>query len=613
MLNQLSTRQWPLPGYPGDFPFFGPMVVNPVILKTSNSALNVPGVALTYQSGSTTNAVAGGTGVFAGILSNKNTQPYDGNLPTGPVLNIPNDTPTFATSLSTGVYATLSTTARVGDGVAFNTSTGVLAAAPGGVVPNGHTVIPGAVIFRQNVDAAGTVGIVQMLSYVTPVAAPASAILYPEKIASMLAAIKNSGTQRVAIADHSMSIRMGAGSNGTTALDWNDTAFSTLSLIPRASAAINAQYGGSFARGIEVPSSLAGTNPFFTLGGGATILGKQAAASGTCGQAVSLVGGGTGTYAFTINGGVAGQKVRVYGYTTGGVGGVIPRYSMSGANTQATAALPASTTANPVPGITYYWYSTDITLTNAGNTTITLLAPSAAGQSFVVGAVDPDYKTTPGLTIHRASQAGETVATVIGASIDNTDTQPAVAGGQWIGSTAGNAAFRSAQTDSLTTRLGVVGVFAGTPVNDILTYANNAGAYGYLWTLADHKRHLKNYVDAMAARSLPVLFVLDIIRNPATTAVVSPQSTPYTQSDIIAIYKEVAAESTNCAVLDLFELLYPTGTEAQRYAAQVADTSRWLAAEATGTGYAPAYVHPGPTGHTLYGNTLAAQIIAAAN
>lgn len=166
MLNQLSTRQWPLPGYAGDFPFFGPMVVKPVILKTSNSALNVPGVALTFQNGSTTNAVAGGAGVFAGILSNKNTQPYDGNLPTGPVLNIPNDTPTFATSLTTGVYATLSTTARVGDGVAFNTSTGVLAAAPGGVAPNGHTVIPGAVIFRRNVDAAGAVGIVQLSSYV---------------------------------------------------------------------------------------------------------------------------------------------------------------------------------------------------------------------------------------------------------------------------------------------------------------------------------------------------------------------------------------------------------------------------------------------------------------
>lgn len=162
MLNQLSTRQWPLPGYPGDFPFFGPMVVKPVILKTSNAALNVPGVALTFQNGSTTNAIAGGSGVFAGILSNKNTQPYDGNLPTGPVLNIPNDTPTFATSLITGVYATLSTTARVGDGVAFNTSTGVLAAAPGGVVPNGHTLIAGAVIFRRNVDAAGTAGIVML-------------------------------------------------------------------------------------------------------------------------------------------------------------------------------------------------------------------------------------------------------------------------------------------------------------------------------------------------------------------------------------------------------------------------------------------------------------------
>lgn len=191
MLNQLSTRQWPLPGYPGDFPFFGPMVVNPVILKTSNSALNVPGVALTYQNGSTTNAVAGGTGVFAGILSNKNTQPYDGNLPTGPVLNIPNDTPTFATSFSTGVYATLSTTARVGDGVAFNTSTGVLAAAPGGVAPNGHTVIPGAVIFRQNVDAAGTVGIVQMLNYVTPAeAVGVDVLIYGATWQGVVAAIK---------------------------------------------------------------------------------------------------------------------------------------------------------------------------------------------------------------------------------------------------------------------------------------------------------------------------------------------------------------------------------------------------------------------------------------
>lgn len=434
---------------------------------------------------------------------------------------------------------------------------------------------------------------------------PQSDILYASKISGLLAAMKSSNTQRVSIPVHSMSIAVGAGTKGPTSSDYGEVEFSTLSIYAKASAQLNTARGGAFARGIETISSLSGDNPFFTRGGGATVLAKQASVGGTCGQAVSLAGGGTATVSFPMTSAAAGQVVKLYGYTTGNVAGVIPRYSLSGANTQATTALPASTTANPVsnPAATlgYFWYETTLTMANAGTTTVTLLAPTAAGQSFVIYAVDPDYKTTPGLTFHRASQAGETIATNIGASIDDTDTLPA--GGNWQ-TGANRAAFRSGQTDSLTVRLGAAGVIAGADINDILAYSNNAGAYAYGWTIADHTRHLTNYVNAMASRGLQVLFVLGGLRAPDTPAIVSGAGTPYTQTDVINAYKAVAAASTNAAVLDL-TARFSGATEALKFAAQTSNPSDWLAVES------PRYVHPSAQRHASDGAYIATQIAAA--
>ena len=438
---------------------------------------------------------------------------------------------------------------------------------------------------------------------VTPAELPASDILYAEKIPALLAAFKSASSQRVNIAAHGMSIWVGAGAIGGTSTTWSE-AWATDGLIGRCSAAINAARGGVMGRGVETVSSMGGTNPFFTLGGGATILPKQGSAGGTCGQGVSLSGGQAYTLSFPVTNGVAGQQVKIFAFITGGAGGVLPRYSLSGANTQATTALPASTTAAPTPVTGYFWYETTLTMTNAGTTTVTLLAPSAAGASFVVYAVDRDVKTVPGLTLHRLSQSGETIATNVGASIDNTDTQPT--SGNWMGGGANAALFRAAQTDSLTVRQGVTGVIAGADINDILAYSANVGAYGYGWTLADHQRHLTNYANAMLARGLQVLFVLGNLRAPDTPAIAG---TPYTQTDVINVYKAVAAASTNCAVLDMTTMFRGAGgtnTEAQTFAAQTADTSRWLASEG------PRFVHPAPDGHLFYGNYLGSQIIAAA-
>lgn len=428
-----------------------------------------------------------------------------------------------------------------------------------------------------------------------------SIILNQANIATMLTAIKSATTQRVALGWHGMSIDVGAGTVGPAATNYGETEFSTLGIVSKTASGINTARGGAFGRGVETVSSLSGSNPFFTLGGGAAVLAKQAAAGGTCGQGVSLVGGGTTTISFPVTSGFVGQVVKIYGYTTGGVGGIIPRYSLSGANTQATTGLPASTTANPVPNLSYYWYETSLTMVNAGTTTVTLLAPTAAGASFVFYMVDPDVKTSPGLTIHRLAQAGETLATLVGASWDNTDVAPT--GGFWNVATGGanSPYFRSAQTDSMTLRPGIVGVIASGDINDVLTYGSASGSYGYGWTLADHSRHLTNYVTALAARGLQVLFVLGNLRSPDTPAMVG---NPYTQTQVIDVYKAVAAASTNAAVLDL-TTQFRGVDEATTFANQAADTTRWLASEG------PRYVHPSAVGHAFYGAYVASQILAA--
>ncbi|RZL39233.1 MAG: hypothetical protein EOP35_04140 [Rubrivivax sp.] len=426
----------------------------------------------------------------------------------------------------------------------------------------------------------------------------AGAIEGASKIASMLAAMKFSNSQRVAIGWHGMSIDFGAGSNGSIDNLWHPE-YQTLSLPAKFSAAINAARSGAFLPGIETVSGAGPVvgNSYFTLANGAVLGGAGQGLAGVAGQVVGLTAASSRSIAFDVTSAGTNQVVRIYGIAA--AVGIIPRYSLSGSNTLAATALP-TTTSNPIAGTTFHWYETTITLPLAGTTTVTLLGQSGAGGTWYVWGVDQQYAATAGLTVHRLSQSGSISYLLAGGGLDNTDTQPSSYTG-WIG--ASGAAFRASTLDSLTIRPGLAGVIAGSDINDILAYSNNVGAYNYGWSLADHQRHLTNYVNGLAARGLQVLLVCGNLRSPDTPAITTPTVTPYTQRDIINVYKAVAAASTNAAFIDLSYPFYGA-SEQITYNNQVADTANWIASEA------PRYVHPGPGKHLYYGNYLAAAIQA---
>ncbi len=429
------------------------------------------------------------------------------------------------------------------------------------------------------------------------------ALEFAGNVSSMLAAMKATDTQRAAVGWHGMSIDVGAGVGNFVDAVWRP-AIQTASLPAQVAATINTAKGGAFRTGVEFISATAGDNTtpsaFYTLAGGATMNARFSGAHGASGTTVSLGQAGTATVSFSITSTAPNHVVRVYGYVNTNVGQAA-RYSLSGANTRALGDAPAVTTAAPMTTSGRYWYEFDITLANTGTTTVLLQGPSGAAGvgGWLFAGVDPQYDaTTPGLTVHRLSQSSQTLATLVAGSLDSTDTQPAAATG-WLG--AGNSTVRADQTSSITSRYGLAGVFAGADVNDIISFGNGAGAYNYGWTLADHERHLTNYVNAMAARSMPVIFVVGHLRHTATPAMTG---NPYTQSEVIATYRKVARASSNAAFIDI-SAQWGTGTEQARYDAMVADTSRWVASEA------PRYVHPGTTGHAFFGQYVANAVMAA--
>jgi hypothetical protein len=166
MAFQSTIRQFPTDGFVGDIALSGPIRSQNVILKTSDATQNVIGRAVTMVASQDGNAVAGGTGAFAGILTNSKQYASLGGStgPLSPTLTLPNDLPVQATTLASGIYVTTSTTANIGDGVAYANATGILAAAPGGTPPASHTLIPGASFVRRNITTAGTTAIIQLLN-----------------------------------------------------------------------------------------------------------------------------------------------------------------------------------------------------------------------------------------------------------------------------------------------------------------------------------------------------------------------------------------------------------------------------------------------------------------
>lgn len=167
MAFQSVVRQFPADGIVGDFALDGPIRSQSVLLQTADATQNVIGRAVTMVSGTDGAAVAGGTGVFGGILTNSKQYASLGGStgPLSPTLTLPNALPVQATTTAPGLYVTLTTTANVGDQVYFVQASGALGAvAPGAAAPGGGQLIPGASVIRRNITTTGQLAMIQLLN-----------------------------------------------------------------------------------------------------------------------------------------------------------------------------------------------------------------------------------------------------------------------------------------------------------------------------------------------------------------------------------------------------------------------------------------------------------------
>ena len=161
MAFQSNVRQFMTSGVVGEVVLDGAVRSRGVILNSVNEANNVVGRALTYSAANAdgVRVEAGGTGVFAGILTHSKQYAALGTQTGGalaPTLTIPNNSQVEATYFATGVYVELTCTQNqaisIGDKVAFNQTNGVLIAFPANQnAPVGHTEIVGARVIEQNV------------------------------------------------------------------------------------------------------------------------------------------------------------------------------------------------------------------------------------------------------------------------------------------------------------------------------------------------------------------------------------------------------------------------------------------------------------------------------
>ena len=161
MAFQSNVRQFMTSGVVGEVVLDGAVRSRGVILNSVNEANHVVGRALTYSNANAdgVRVEAGGTGVFAGILTHSKQYAALGTQAGGalaPTLTIPNNSQVEATYFATGVYVELtcnqSQAINIGDKVAFNQTNGVLIAFPANQnAPAGHTEIVGARVIEQNV------------------------------------------------------------------------------------------------------------------------------------------------------------------------------------------------------------------------------------------------------------------------------------------------------------------------------------------------------------------------------------------------------------------------------------------------------------------------------
>lgn len=151
--NELAT------GVVGELAFEGPLRADTHILNSASAANNVVGRAFTMVTGAENEAAAGGTGVFAGILSNPKVYATAGTEADGalaPTLTLRNGEIGEFTYMGI-MFVNVTNTGVVGDKVQYATATGVLSlVAASATEPSaGNLFVPNATVHRWNVTAAG--------------------------------------------------------------------------------------------------------------------------------------------------------------------------------------------------------------------------------------------------------------------------------------------------------------------------------------------------------------------------------------------------------------------------------------------------------------------------
>lgn len=413
-----------------------------------------------------------------------------------------------------------------------------------------------------------------------------STVVGIEKIRPLIAGIARAAYERVAIAMHGTSIEFGVGSNDDPGPALNAADFeqyrtqSFAAVLARLLSPPGTTPSCAYEpmRGTSgTATTPAGGNPLFTPGGGITFSTTTTGAGFSGWRARMGAPGNTCTFT------AIGTRFRVYAYTAPGT--VQGRWSAPSVSAGATQTVAADgSTATPL-GDGGYWYEWSNATDVVPGETVTLIGP--ASGMYAVYAVDRDARTDAGLSIHRMAYSAGSATLVHNSHLDATD----VAGpdASVLGASAAAVNLRLTQAQSLSVRpSNLCGTILHSDVNDLNTWdaITGGGASSWGYTLADHKRHLSNYLVYHASLGLTCLVAFGPVRDPSLPA----STRPYDQAQLIAAYKEVVGASSNGAYIDM-TAEYPGATLTARY---VANQPLLLDV-----------VHPNKTGHAYWAQRIA--------
>lgn len=145
-------------GIVGEVVIDGPVLARAFTLNSDDAAYNVFGRAFTVASESV--AQAGGTGVFAGILTSPKEHISYGTAdggPLAPTLTLPNGVQAEMTTMAAGLVISLPASASIGDKVIYDTTTGALSTVASAATSagSGKAFVPNARIVEYTPSAAG--------------------------------------------------------------------------------------------------------------------------------------------------------------------------------------------------------------------------------------------------------------------------------------------------------------------------------------------------------------------------------------------------------------------------------------------------------------------------